>query len=119
MMSTAFTINETQLKQFLLWTLALMAAVLLVSVPEIAFAAAGEGEGSVGYWASGADNLQKQSDRSFRDMWEVVSTWMLWIGLGILIVSVVGFKGQGWWIAFVVWGIAAWGDKFVDYFGSL
>lgn len=118
MMHMTFSINEAQMKRVFLWTLALIAVVLMLMFPEFAMAQDG-GDGTSGYWGAGADNIKEQSDRSFRDWWEVGSTWMLWIGLGILIASVILLKGQGWWIALVVWALAAWGDAIVDWVGAL
>lgn len=108
--------SQATLNKVLVWSLTLLAVMALLAFPELTFA---QESSEAGYWGGGAADIADRSDRSFRDWWEVGSTWLLWIGLGILVASVVFFKGAGWWIALFVWAIAAWGDKAVDWVSSL
>lgn len=116
MTNAMFALNQSQLNKLGFWMLMLAGAVLAMMVPELAFA---EGEGQAGLWSAGADEIRQASDESFRAWWEVASTWMLWIGLGVLGATVIFFKGTGWWLALVIWAIAAWGDKIVDWVSAL
>lgn len=108
-------ISDIQLKRFFLWTLALAAVAVAMMMPELAFAETGD----TGLWGKGAADIKKESAASFKAWWDVASTWMLWIGLGALCVSVILFKGTGWYVALIIWAIAAWGDKIVEWVDKL
>lgn len=113
MTNVALSVSDIQLKRFALWAMSLAAVILCLLLPELAFAE----EGSL--FGSGADDLRNQSETSLRAWWEVISTYMLWIGLIYLAAVVVFFKGQTWFIALIIWAVAAWGDKVVDWVNAL
>lgn len=105
-------IAERELRKVMFWLFILFGFALLLMVPELANA---EGSSTGGLWDQGADEVQKNSDTSFRAWWGVASTWMLWIALGWLAFSVSFLKGAYWWIALLIVFVAAWGEKFVEW----
>lgn len=115
MSSFALNVSDVQLKRFAVWMMAFTAVLLCMMIPELAMAQ--DGDGSL--FGDGADEIRTQSDTSLRAWWEVASTYMLWIGLAILAATVIFFKGQGWYVALIVWAVAAWGDKAVDWVAAL
>ena len=116
MTSSALNVSDVQIKRFAAWVMALAAVILCVMMPELAFAQDGD-DGSL--FGDGAAELRNQSETSLRAWWEVISTYMLWIGLIYLAAVVVFFKGQTWFVALIIWAVAAWGDKAVDWVSAL
>lgn len=112
MTSFSLNVSDAQIKRFAVWVMALAGVILCAILPELAFA-----EESL--FGSGADDLRNQSETSLRAWWEVISTYMLWIGLIYLAAVVVFFKGQTWFVALIIWAVAAWGDKVVDWVNAL
>jgi len=117
MQLTKFYLSEADQRKVLFWSFVVLMALIVCVMPEMAFAQ--EDTGEAGYWGAGAEEIKDRSERSFQAWWDVASTWMLWLGLAILAATVIFFKGAGWWIALVVWAIAAWGDKIVAWAGAL
>lgn len=105
-------LKTEDLKRFALAVLALAVAAFMVAMPEIAMAAFD------GDFAPDKE-IAKQSNNSFLGWWRLIASYGLWVGLGLLLISVLFAGARGWWVFILVVLICLFGETVVIKAGNL
>lgn len=114
----SFSFNSLDTNKILGFMLLVLAAAAMFLLPDLVFAAQ-PGGGSTGPGFFGPEQATVDATTSsLAAYWDAISGWMMWIGLAYLVVSILFWGGKMWWIAFIIWSLAAWGDSLVAWIST-
>ncbi|MBM3105913.1 hypothetical protein IIE18_12270 [Pseudomonas sp. V1] len=106
------TLKQEDLKRFALMVLAFAIASFMVAFPDIALAAFD------GNFAPDKE-MAKQTNDSFLGWWRLIASYGLWVGLALLLITVLFAGARGWWVFILVVLICLFGETIVVKAGTL
>lgn len=111
----ALQVQHQNYALFIRYGLTLIAAMVVMLVPELSFANSCDGAGCF----AGDEAVIANTSKSFAYYWSVGRVWLMWGGLIYIPVAIFVLKSASWWIGLIVWAIAVFGERTMRFFAGL